>query len=138
MFWPKSESRPERRERKGIRVRETAGDLSVAGANRKASKGYDTERLRKAQQYRKVCSAGSAGSAGLGFRKMISHRDAETRSWVDADISSQRTRCRPDVQHARVGAQPCAEQSRLRSFFAQQDHMQVFNFILDCLDFLNI
>ena len=26
----------------------------------------------------------------------------------------------------------------MRSFFAQQDHMQVFNFILDCLDFLNI
>ncbi len=26
----------------------------------------------------------------------------------------------------------------MRSFFAQQDHMQVFNFILDCLEFLNI
>ena len=26
----------------------------------------------------------------------------------------------------------------MRSFFAQQDHMQVFKFILDCLDFLNI
>ena len=24
----------------------------------------------------------------------------------------------------------------MRSFFAQQDHMQVFKFVLDCLDFL--
>ena len=26
----------------------------------------------------------------------------------------------------------------MRSFFAQQDHMQVFSFVLDCLDFLKI
>ena len=26
----------------------------------------------------------------------------------------------------------------LRSFFAQQDHMRVFKFVLDCLDFLNL
>ena len=26
----------------------------------------------------------------------------------------------------------------MRSFFAQQDHMQVFEFVLDCLDFLNL
>ena len=26
----------------------------------------------------------------------------------------------------------------MRSFFAQQDHMQVFNFVLDCLDFLGL
>ena len=25
-----------------------------------------------------------------------------------------------------------------RSFFAQQDHMQVFKFVLDCLDFLKL
>ncbi len=31
-----------------------------------------------------------------------------------------------------------ADTDTMRSFFAQQDHMQVFNFILDCLDFLNI
>ena len=26
----------------------------------------------------------------------------------------------------------------MRSFFAQQDHMQVFKFVLDCLDFLKL
>ena len=26
----------------------------------------------------------------------------------------------------------------MRSFFAQQDHMRVFKFVLDCLDFLNL
>jgi len=26
----------------------------------------------------------------------------------------------------------------MRSFFAQQDHMQVFDFLLGCLDFLNV
>ena len=31
-----------------------------------------------------------------------------------------------------------ADTDNIRSFSAQQDHMQVFNFILDCLDFLNI
>ncbi len=31
-----------------------------------------------------------------------------------------------------------ADTDTVRSFFAQQDHMQVFNFILDCLDFLQI
>ncbi len=31
-----------------------------------------------------------------------------------------------------------ADTDTMRSFLAQQDHMQVFNFILDCLDFLNI
>jgi len=31
-----------------------------------------------------------------------------------------------------------ADTDTMRSFFAQQDHMQVFNFILDCLDFLDI
>ena len=30
------------------------------------------------------------------------------------------------------------ETDTMRSFFAQRDHMQVFNFILDCLDFLKI
>ena len=31
-----------------------------------------------------------------------------------------------------------ADTDTMRSFFAQQDHMQVFDFILGCLDFLNI
>ena len=26
----------------------------------------------------------------------------------------------------------------MRSFFAQPDHMRVFKFVLDCLDFLNL
>ncbi len=26
----------------------------------------------------------------------------------------------------------------MRSFFGQKDHMQVFSFILDCLDFLDV
>ncbi len=30
-----------------------------------------------------------------------------------------------------------ADTDTMRSFFAQQDHMQVFHFILDCLDFLS-
>ena len=31
-----------------------------------------------------------------------------------------------------------ADTDTMMSFFAQQDHMQVFNFTLDCLYFLNI
>ncbi|KAL3135391.1 hypothetical protein ABBQ32_007575 [Trebouxia sp. C0010 RCD-2024] len=31
-----------------------------------------------------------------------------------------------------------SETDTMRSFFAQKDHMQVFNFILDCLDVLKI
>ena len=30
------------------------------------------------------------------------------------------------------------ETDTMRSFFAQRDHMQVFEFVLDCLDFLDI
>ena len=31
-----------------------------------------------------------------------------------------------------------SETDTMRSFFGQKDHMRVFSFILDCLDFLNI
>ena len=31
-----------------------------------------------------------------------------------------------------------SETDTMRSFFGQKDHMQVFSFVLDCLDFLDI
>ena len=35
-------------------------------------------------------------------------------------------------------AQFCRQLDIMRSLFAQQDHMQVFSFVLDCLDYLKV
>ena len=40
--------------------------------------------------------------------------------------------------HLRYAALFTADTTTMRSLFAQQDHMQVFKFVLDCLDFLRL
>ena len=46
----------------------------------------------------------------------------------------------PDVDSEDEGFQKLRPgiKTAMRSFFAQKDHMQLFNFILDCLDVLKI
>ena len=56
-----------------------------------------------------------------------------------ADVLHMIHEC-PDLQPLRLqyAALFTPDTNTVRSFFAQQDHMQVFKFVLDCLDFLKL